>query len=132
MSASTLDWNQFLGNEELKGVSDAKTPRTAEEFKKAWISTQHKGNIMFNHISPTVIVGDYVYYYLTDPDTEYTASTNRTLVKADANTGEIVAKSAEFAGGGQLLPQIAAGGGKIYIFGLETDGSRIYAFDQGV
>lgn len=130
-SASTLDWNQFLGNEELKGVSDAKTPRTAEEFKKAWISTQHKGNIMFNHISPTVIVGDYVYYYLTDPDTEYTASTNRTLVKADANTGEIVAKSAEFAGGGQLLPQIAAGGGKIYIFGLETDGSRIYAFDQG-
>ena len=86
---------------------------------------------MFNHISPTVIVGDYVYYYLTDPDTEYTASTNRTLVKADANTGEIVAKSAEFAGGGQLLPQIAAGGGKIYIFGLETDGSRIYAFDQG-
>ena len=99
-SASTLDWNQFLGNEELKGVSDAKTPRTAEEFKKAWISTQHKGNIMFNHISPTVIVGDYVYYYLTDPDTEYTASTNRTLVKADANTGEIVAKSAEFAGGG--------------------------------
>lgn len=35
-SASTLDWNQFLGNEELKGVSDAKTPRTAEEFKKAW------------------------------------------------------------------------------------------------
>ena len=57
-SASTLDWNQFLGNEELKGVSDAKTPRTAEEFKKAWISTQHKGNIMFNHISPTVIVGD--------------------------------------------------------------------------
>ena len=70
LSASTLDWNQFLGNEELKGVSDAKTPRTAEEFKKAWISTQHKGNIMFNHISPTVIVGDYVYYYLTDPDTE--------------------------------------------------------------
>ena len=39
-SASTLDWNQFLGNEELKGVSDAKTPRTAEEFKKAWISTR--------------------------------------------------------------------------------------------
>lgn len=128
--ASTLDWNQFLGNEELKGVSDAKTPRTAEEFQKAWISAQHKGNTMFNHISPTVIVGDYVYYYLTDPDTEYSASTNRTLVKADANTGEIAAESAEFAGGGQLLPQIAAGGGKIYVFGVDTGGSRIYAFDQ--
>lgn len=61
---------------------------------------------MFNHISPTVIVGDYVYYYLTDPDTEYTASTNRTLVKADANTGEIVAKSAEFAGGGSCCPRL--------------------------
>ncbi len=129
-AASTLDWNQFLGNEELKGVSDAKTPRTAEEFKKAWISAQHNGNIMFNHISPTVIVGDYVYYNLTDPEETYTASTNRTLVKADAKTGEIVAKSEEFAGGGQMLPQIAAGGGKIYVFGVDTGGSRIYAFDQ--
>lgn len=83
---------------------------------------------MFNHISPTVIVGDYVYYYLTDPDTEYTASTNRTLVKADANTGEIVAKSAEFAGRRAVAAPDCRRRREDLHLCLETDGSRIYAF----
>ena len=59
-TSTTLNWTQFLGNEELKGVSDAKTPKTGAEIKELWRS-QHKGNIM-NNASPTVAVGDSDVY----------------------------------------------------------------------
>ena len=37
-TSTTLNWTQFLGNEELKGVSDAKTPETRAEIKEPWRS----------------------------------------------------------------------------------------------
>ena len=126
-TSTTLNWTQFLGNEELKGVSDAKTPKTGAEIKELWRS-QHKGNIM-NNASPTVAVGDSIYYYETDPDISYTSSSNRTLYKVKASTGEVEASSVEIPSNGQLLPQICYGNGKVFVFGTETGGSRIYAFD---
>lgn len=124
---TTLNWTQFLGNGELKGVSDAKTPKTGAEIKELWRS-QHKGNIM-NNSSPTIAVGDFIYYYETDPDVSYTSNTNRTLYKVKASTGEKKASSVEIPSASQLLPQICYGDGKVFVFGTETGGSRIYAFD---
>ncbi|SCJ89934.1 Uncharacterised protein [Anaerotruncus sp. 2789STDY5834896] len=125
---TTLNWGQFLGNEELKGVTDAKIPQTGDDIALKWKSSLHSGNTMMNHISPTVVVGDSIYYYLTDPDETYTSASNRTLVKADAQTGTVQKKSAEFSCSGQLLPQIGSGDGLIFVFGGSSK-SKLIAFD---
>lgn len=143
---TTLDWTQFLGNEELKGVSDSKTPRALEEMELLWKSKKNwNGSVKANSVtyqSTPVILGDYVYYCITDPNdiadpqnptADEKKYKDKRIIKAKAEDGTIVARSAPFSNtASQLLPTIGSGGGMIYAIGCDASmsGSRIYAFDQ--
>lgn len=100
---STLNWSQFLGNEGLQGVSDAKTPRTAEELEVKWTKQTGTG---WNDVPGTpIIVGNYVYCY-----------SSQYLHKYDLITGEELAKAQVFGKStNQFFINLCYGDGKIFV-----------------
>ncbi|MEG0095782.1 MAG: hypothetical protein RR670_07075, partial [Erysipelotrichaceae bacterium] len=111
-SELTRDWTYFLGNYEMPGVSDAKTP-TIGGIKPTKLFNDLKGG------NP-IIVDDYIYISSDDYDRNVKAKIN----KLD-KSGKIIA-SAEINGNLGFFTQIAYGNGMIFVpFG---DG-EIQAFD---
>ncbi|CEO87870.1 DUF4430 domain-containing protein [Syntrophaceticus schinkii] len=113
-AGTTLNWPQFLGNLELQGVSDAKTPRTGEEMEEKWRYSDTGGWA----VTPgtPIIVGDYTYCYV-----------NEKLIKINTKTGEVV-KTAQCPGDAWFFINIAYGDGKIFVpRGTQTEtGRKIY------
>lgn len=122
---STLHWSQFLGNEGLQGVSDAKTPRTAEELEVKWTKQTGTG---WNDVPGTpIIVGNYVYCY-----------SSQYLHKYDLITGEELAKAQVFGKStNQFFINLCYGDGKIFVpvktnnmeDGTEVKKSHLRVFD---
>lgn len=98
---STLNWSQFLGNEGLQGVSDAKTPRTAAELELKWKVQTGTG---WNDVPGTpIVVGNNVYCY-----------SSQYLRKYDLITGEELAKAQVFGKStNQFFINLCYGDGKI-------------------
>ncbi len=102
-ASTTLNWSQFLGNEELQGVSDAKTPRTADEFEVKW--TKNTGSTWNDTPGAPIIVGDYVYCY-----------SSQYLHKYSLKDGAEVAKAQVFGvSTNQFMINLAYGDGKIFV-----------------
>ncbi|MEG0520313.1 MAG: hypothetical protein RR520_03970 [Erysipelotrichaceae bacterium] len=111
-SELTKDWTYFLGNYEMPGVSDAKTP-TIGGIKPTKLFHDLKGG------NP-IIVDDYIYFSSDNYDRNAKAKIN----KLD-KSGKIIA-SADINGKLGFFTQIAYGNGMIFVpFG---DG-EIQAFD---
>lgn len=114
---TTLNWSQFLGNLELQGVSDAKTPRTSEELKENWRYYEDGGW----EVTPgtPIVVGDYVYCYV-----------NEKILKINSETGKVEA-SASAPGSAMFFIYACYGDGKIFVprKNLETGVSNIIAYD---
>ncbi|MBW4827736.1 MAG: DUF4430 domain-containing protein [Clostridiaceae bacterium] len=101
---TTLNWPQFMGNLELQGVSDAKTPRTSEEMVLKWKYTESRGEGDWVTTPGTpIIVGDYTYCYIYEK-----------LIKFDTSTGKIV-KTAPAPGDAAFFINLAYGDGKIFV-----------------
>jgi len=107
--ASALNWPQFLGNLELQGVSDAKTPRTGEEMELKWQYSEPgvgvgtgMGGWQYMPGTP-IIVGDYTYCYVYEK-----------LIKFNTKTGEVI-KTAPCPGASMWFINIAYGDGKIFV-----------------
>lgn len=113
-AGTTLNWPQFLGNLELQGVSDAKTPRTGKEMEEKWRYSETGGWEVLP--GTPIIVGDYTYCYV-----------NEKLLKFNTKTGE-VAKTAPCPGNAWFFINIAYGDGKIFVpRGASTEtGEKIY------
>lgn len=122
---STLNWSQFLGNEGLQGVSDAKTPRTAEELELKWKVQTGTG---WNDVpgSP-IVVGNYVYCYSSQYLRKYDLITGKELAKA-----QVFGKSTN-----QFIINLCYGDGKIFVplntnnmeDGTEVTKSHLRVFD---
>ena len=98
---TTLNWSQFLGNLELQGVSDAKTPRTSEELKENWRYYENGGW----EVTPgtPIVVGDYVYCYV-----------NEKILKINSETGKVEAATTNEVS----LPQTGHKHSNVGIIGL--------------
>ncbi len=122
---STLNWSQFLGNEGLQGVSDAKTPRTAAELELKWKVQTGTG---WNDVPGTpIVVGNNVYCY-----------SSQYLRKYDLITGEELAKAQVFGKStNQFFINLCYGDGKIFVpvktnnmeDGTEITKSHLRVFD---
>mgnify|MGYP002570028416 CR=1 FL=1 len=120
---STLNWSQFLGNEGLQGISDAKTPTSGDNMELLWQAgkgSHTSGNMGFNEVPGTpIVVGDYVYVYYSEE-----------LHKLDLETGEEVASAPVFGKStNQFFIYIAYGDGKIFV---PCDSNTIDAEETGV
>ncbi len=103
-AATTLNWPQFMGNLQLQGVSDAKTPRTGEEMELKWKYTESKFDADWATTPGTpIIVGDYTYCYV-----------NEKLIKFETRTGKVV-KTAPAPGDAAFFINLAYGDGKIFV-----------------
>lgn len=82
---STLDWGSSLGNAEMSGISDAKTPRTAAEMKQLWeFTTSHGDDDWSNEPREPVIVGDYTFSFDKDKLYKFNTKTGQQVGVADA------------------------------------------------
>lgn len=101
---TTYNWPQFMGNLELQGISDAKTPRTAEEMELKWQYTESRGEGDWVTTPGTpIIVGDYTYCYIYEK-----------LIKFETSTGKIV-RTAPAPGDAAFFINLAYGDGKIFV-----------------
>lgn len=101
---STLNWPQFMGNLQLQGISDAKTPRTAEEIELKWQYTESRGEGDWVTTPGTpIIVGDYTYCYVYEK-----------LIKFETSTGKIV-RTAPAPGDAAFFINLAYGDGKVFV-----------------
>lgn len=102
---SALNYTQFLGNEGLQGVYDAKTPRTADELELKWkVHTTLSGGWNDTPGSP-IVVGDYVYCY-----------SSQYLHKYELKTGKEVASAQVFGKStNQFMINLCYGDGKIFV-----------------
>lgn len=85
-SDTTLNWTGKLGNMELTGISDAKTPRTAAELKEMWAfttSTTDGGEDWVNEPGTPIIVGDYTFCYIAKKLYKFNTKTGATVAVAD-------------------------------------------------
>lgn len=115
---TTLSWEQFLGNETLRGVSDAKTPTSGDDLKKNWeVDLSTSASDWAATPGTPIVVGDYVYCYIKNQ-----------IHKIDSNTGEIV-KSAEAPGKSMFFITIAYGDGKIFVPRESSDKNYVIAYD---
>lgn len=102
-AGKTLNWPQFMGNLQLQGVSDAKTPRNGEEIELKWKYTESRGEGDWVTTPGTpIIVGDYTYCYV-----------NEKLIKFESKTGKVV-KTAPAPGDAAFFINLAYGDGKIF------------------
>lgn len=115
---TTLSWEQFLGNETLRGVSDAKTPTSGDDLKKNWEVDLSESAYDWSATPGTpIVVGDFVYCYIKNQ-----------IHKIDSTTGEIV-KSAEAPGSSMFFITIAYGDGKIFVPRESSDKNYVIAYD---
>lgn len=114
---TTLNWGQFLGNIELQGVSDGKSPRTAEELTEKWRYAE-QGSWEVTPGTP-IVVGDSTYCYV-----------NEKIIKINSNTGEVEATAAA-PGSSMFFIYAAYGDGKIFVprKNLDTKVSNVIAYD---
>lgn len=103
-------WPQFRGETLNPGVTDSKTPRTAEETEEAWAKKIGSG---WNYSDP-IIVGPYIY--VTD-------SSN--IKKLNRETGEEILSTPLAANIG-FFSRLAYGEGKLFI---PVGEGRIQCFD---
>lgn len=118
------EWNNFRGNENNNGVTEAKTPTTADDAMLYWAVKSGDGEAWENGApSSPILVGGYLYFYSTS------SSGNSRLLKMDKNTGEVV-DSAELEGSSSfgLIPPtyadgmifVALAGGTVQAFNADT------------
>lgn len=110
---SALNWSQFLGNEEQKGVSDSKTPQTGEDLVEKWKLKAETGNTMFSHVSAPAYYNKAVYVTMDDK-----------IYKLDPEDGEILAQN-EAKGCMMLLPQVTCADGKVFAMAKNDDGKVV-------
>ncbi len=113
---SALNWNQFLGNEDLKGISDAKTPQSGSDLTEKWKIQATGGNTMMQHVSAPAYYDGFVYY-----------TSDSKVRKVDPESGEILAES-EAPGSMMLLPQVTCGDGKVFAMTNEEGSTRIRVY----
>ena len=110
---SALNWSQFLGNEEQKGVSDSKTPQTGEDLVEKWKLKAETGSTMFAHVSAPAYYNKAVYVTMDDK-----------IYKLDPEDGEILAQN-EAKGCMMLLPQVTCADGKVFAMAKNDDGKVV-------
>lgn len=103
----------FRGSEGSKGISDAKSPVSAEDIEMDWSVKLSTG--WFSSMGFPIEAGDHLY-----------VTVNNTLHRLDKETGESVA-SAQLGGNVGFFSSIAYGDGKIFV---PLGGGIIQAFDE--
>ncbi|MEG2909490.1 MAG: hypothetical protein RR945_09735, partial [Erysipelotrichaceae bacterium] len=114
-SELTKDWTYFLGNYEMPGVSDAKTPRDTSEFEQKW-AYKLKPDWQTKAGNP-IIIGDYIYIPVGNKLNKINKNYQPTLENI---------QSIELDGLIGQFSQIAYGDGKLFV-PLST--GKIQAFD---
>ncbi|MCD2491133.1 cadherin-like beta sandwich domain-containing protein [Lacrimispora sp. NSJ-141] len=113
-----LNWNQFLGNEDLKGISDAKTPQTGDELTEKWKIQATGGNTMMQHVSAPAYYNDYVYY-----------TSDNKVRKVNPETGVIEAEN-DVPKSMMLLPQVTCADGKVFAMSIDDNNkTRVRVFN---
>ncbi len=113
----TLGHPQFRGGYDTPGITDAKTPRTADEVTLAW--TMAFGSGWFSAAGSPVAVGDSLY--LLNANT-------KTIDRVSPETGEVLA-SGDCPGGSQFFSIIGSGDGLIFVPRSVNSNAVIYAYD---
>ena len=103
----------FRGTEGSKGISDAKSPVSADDIELDWSVKLSTG--WFSSMGFPIEAGDYLYYTVSNM-----------LHRLDKETGESVA-SAQMSGNVGFFSSIAYGDGKIFV---PLGGGIIQAFDE--
>lgn len=127
-SSSTLDWPQFLGAEDLKGVSDAKTPRSLSEMERKWTSVKNESDWDMASMAAPVVLGDAVYYCYRPAKDNYALK----LVKVQASDGTVLKESALVANGADnYVPFLGSGGGLVFMATCDSNSAnaQLHAFD---
>ena len=103
----------FRGSEGSKGISDAKSPVSADDIELDWSVKLSTG--WFSSMGFPIEAGDYLYYTVSNK-----------LHRLDKETGESVA-SVQMSGNVGFFSSIAYGDGKIFV---PLGGGIIQAFDE--
>lgn len=114
---TTLNWPQFLGNLEMQGVSDAKTPKSGADLVEKWRYSEN-GSWEVTPGTP-IVVGDYVYCYV-----------NEKIIKINCQTG-VVEATASAPGSAMFFIYACYGDGKIFVprKNYDTGISNVIAYD---
>lgn len=91
-------WGNFRGNDDNNGVTEAKTPTTADNSMLYWAAKSGEGNA-WEGGSPSspILVGGYLYFYSGAYKGDGSSELKSYLFKMNKDTGEIV-DSVEMAG----------------------------------
>lgn len=104
---SINDWNYWLGNTDLAGVSDAKTPISSEDIEEKWkvSGTMDSGSSNWKTPGSAISIGSYTYYY---------NGSDTTLRCVETSTGKQVDSQYCFSNTVYNMA-IAYGDGKIFV-----------------
>ncbi len=107
-------WADFRGNSNNNGITDAPTPKTADEAELYW-ATKYGAGWASGAPSSPIIVNGYLYF-----------TSNKSIVKMDKTTGEIVASGTMITTSAFNITPPTYADGKIFV---ALAGSRVQAFD---
>ncbi len=117
-TAIRFDHPQFRGSHETPGITDAKTPVSADDVELAW--SMPFGSGWFSAAGTPVYAGDSLYVLNAN---------TKTIDRISPQTGEVLA-SGECPGGSQFFSIIGSGDGKIFVPRNVDSNAVIYAYDE--
>lgn len=113
------DWNYWLGNLSMPGVSDSKTPVSESDFNELWNVSGKLEGMVWKVPGSAICIGDYTYYY--DGAVEK-------LKCVETRTGKRMMEK-ECPSDPVFNMPIAYGDGKIFVPCLSGGKVRVAAFD---